>query len=100
MELSAYSAYQELGYDIQFWRTTSGLEVDFILGGGDVAIEVKSSKNVSQKALRPLRAFIEEYSPSKAMIVCNEPAPRISGEIRIVPYRQFLKELWSGEIIH
>ena len=99
MELSAYGTYKELGYDIQFWRTTSGLEVDFILGGGDVAIEVKSSKNVSQKALRPLRAFIEEYSPSKAMIVCNEPAPRISGEIRIVPYRQFLKELWSGEII-
>jgi uncharacterized protein len=33
MELLAHRAYRELDYDITFWRTKSGLEVDFILGG-------------------------------------------------------------------
>jgi len=37
MEILAHRAYRELDYDVNFWRTKSGLEVDFILGQGEVA---------------------------------------------------------------
>ena len=57
MELAAHASYSELQYDIHFWRTRSGLEVDFILGAGEVAIEVKGSSHVHDRELRPLRAF-------------------------------------------
>ena len=40
MQLLAHSSYQELGYSINLWRTKTGLEVDFIIGSGDVAVEV------------------------------------------------------------
>lgn len=33
MEMVAHSSYSELDYEINFWRTRSGLEVDFVLGG-------------------------------------------------------------------
>jgi predicted AAA+ superfamily ATPase len=99
MELTAHASYSELDYPISFWRTKSGLEVDFILGGGEVAIEVKGSSRVEDRSLRPLAAFIKEQKPRKAFLVCNEAVERRVGEIRIVPWRSFLRELWSGDVI-
>lgn len=40
MELLAHRVYCDLNYDVNFWRTKSGSEVDFIIGDGEVAIEV------------------------------------------------------------
>ncbi len=99
MELIAHNSYNELDYDIHFWRTKTGLEVDFILGKGEVAIEVKGASRVDKRSLRPLNAFIEEYSPRKAIVVCNEKEERVHGAIRIMPHRNFLQELWNGNII-
>ena len=98
-EIAAHSSYSELNYDINFWRTKSGLEVDFILGGGDVAIEVKGVSRLDSRYLRPLAAFIDEYSPEKALVVCNEKAERVVGKIRIMPWETFLRSLWEGGII-
>ncbi|MFQ5637629.1 MAG: ATP-binding protein [bacterium] len=99
MELIAHSSLTELDYDIHFWRTRSGLEVDFILGDGKVAIEVKGTSRVENRDVRPLRAFIDEYSPPKSIVVCNEKSARLHDGIRILPWRSFLDELWGGKII-
>ncbi len=99
MEIAAYNSYNELDYEINFWRTKSGLEVDFVLGRGEVAIEVKGAARIEKRDLRPLIAFTEEYSPRKALVVCNEREERIHGGIRIMPYRNFLRALWEGKII-
>ena len=86
-------------YDVHYWRTRSGLEVDFILGAGEVAVEVKGSAQVRDRELRPLRAFAQEHRPRAALVVSNEPAEREAGGIRIMPWEQFLRRLWAGEII-
>jgi predicted AAA+ superfamily ATPase len=99
MEILAHRAYRELDYDVNFWRTKSGLEVDFILGKGEVAVEVKGTSRVDTTDLRPLKTFIQEYRPARAFVVCNERASRAHEDIRIVPWRNFLKMLWSGEVI-
>ena len=99
MEILAHRAYRELDYDVNFWRTKSGLEVDFILGKGEVAIEVKGTSRVDTTDLRPLKTFIQEYHPARAFVVCNERASRAHEDIRIVPWRDFLKMLWNGEVI-
>jgi predicted AAA+ superfamily ATPase len=99
MELAAYASYSELHYDIDFWRTKSGLEVDFILGAGQVAVEVKGASRVGSSDLRPLAAFIAEHKPRLALVVCNEAAERVVDGIRIVPWRSFLSALWAGEIV-
>ncbi len=99
MELRAYSAYKELDYPIQYWRTKSGLEVDFVLGAGEVAIEVKGTSRVDTRDLRSLSRFVDEYSPRRAIVVCNEPRSRVRDDIRIMPWVRFLQELWSGRIL-
>ena len=100
LELSAYNAYKELDYEINLWRTKSGLEVDFILARGEVAIEVKGTSRVDKRDLRSLNTFIDQYSPRKSFIVCNEREERVHGKIQIMPWRKFLYDLWEGKIIH
>jgi len=99
MEILAHRAYRELPYNVNFWRTKSGLEVDFILGQGEVAVEVKGTNRVDNADLRSLKTFIQEYRPARAFVVCNERAPRMHEDILILPWRDFLRALWSGEVI-
>jgi predicted AAA+ superfamily ATPase len=99
MELLAHRSYEGLGYDVHFWRTKTGLEVDFVLGRGEVAIEVKGSSRVDSAEFRPLEAFIEEHRPRKTILVCNESRPRIHGRVQVLPWREFLTRLWGGGII-
>ncbi len=98
-ELKAHASYSEIHYDIRFWRTKTGLEVDYVLGDGEVAIEVKGTSRVDARSLRSLRTFVEEYAPRKAIVVCNEPTERVVGSVRILPWKEFLQLLWSGEVI-
>lgn len=99
LELTAHSIYRELEYPIQFWRTKSGAEVDFVLGDGEVAIEVKGVQRVDKRDLRGLKAFNESFSPKRSIVVCNEAEERIQEGIRIVPWRRFLHQLWAGSIL-
>jgi predicted AAA+ superfamily ATPase len=99
MELAAHASYSELNYQIHFWRTKSGLEVDFVLGEGEVSIEVKGQRVVDNKDLRGLAAFMDEYQPEKALVVSLETEERVIGKIRILPWRRFLEKLWTGGII-
>jgi predicted AAA+ superfamily ATPase len=66
MELAAHASYRELHYGIRYWRTKTGQEIDFILGDGEIALEVKGTSRVDQRELRSLAVFMEEYSPKAA----------------------------------
>jgi uncharacterized protein len=97
MELKAHSSYTEQFYPITYWRTSSGFEVDFILGEGEIAIEVKSSDQVNYRHLKGIRAFREEHSPRRSIVVSCDEKPRITDDgIEILPWRVFLNGLWEG----
>jgi predicted AAA+ superfamily ATPase len=98
-ELYAHSSYSDLNYSISYWRTTSQIEVDFILGNHEVAVEVKGTNNVQSRHLKGLKSFSEEYKVKKLVIVSNDPMERSIGDITILPWNLFLKKLWAGEII-
>jgi predicted AAA+ superfamily ATPase len=99
MELLAWRSYREININFSFWRTATGLEVDFIIGDAQVAIEVKGTSSVSNKETRGLRAFIEEHTPQKAIVVCNERRIRKVGEVTVYPWRDFLEALWGGKVV-
>lgn len=99
-ELMAYVGLHEINTSIQYWRSKSGLEVDFILNDGDIAIEVKVSNNPRAADYKGIRTYCKDESPSKAIIVCNTPQARTTEEdIHIIPWRKFLSDLWQGKII-
>ena len=98
-ELHAHSHYSGLNYMISYWRTASQIEVDFILGDYQVALEVKSTEIVNERHLKGLKAFSEEYNVKRAIVVSNDPFPRSLGDIQVLPWKMFLDELWNGEIV-
>ena len=99
MEIVAHRSYRDLGYGLHFWRTKSGLEVDFVLGDGEVAVEVKGTSRLDPSDFRSLRAFVEDNRPRAAMVVCNERLPRVHEGIDVLPWREFLARLWGGAIL-
>jgi predicted AAA+ superfamily ATPase len=98
-ELIAYSHYSGKNFPVSYWRTASQLEVDFILGEHEAAVEVKSTKNVATNHLTGLKAFREEYKTKHSMVVSMDPKPRLVNNILILPWEEFLRRLWDGKII-
>lgn len=98
-ELKAYIDYKTEDDELYFWRTREGYEVDFIIDG-KAAIEVKTTRNISNKDLKGLRAFKEENAVKEYIIICNELFERTTDDgIRIIPWKIFLDRLWDGYII-
>lgn len=99
MELRAYQAYKNPEMRISYWRTSSGQEVDFLLGEREVAVEIKAGK-VHEGDLRALKVLIEDAPVRKAVVVSLEKKPRrVAQQIEILPWLDFLSLLWSGKII-
>ena len=100
MELKAYQAYKNPELDIYYWRTSTGFEVDFILGNMSAAIEVKSSQRIHSGHIRGMKALLEEHKVKRAIIVSLEKYPRkLEKNIEVLPWQVFLESLWSGERI-
>jgi uncharacterized protein len=104
MELIAYREIRRKHFTITYWRTKTGLEVDFILGKAKVAIEIKISEQVHKQDLKGLLAFCEENPQTKAIVVSQDKNVRTleindKTSITILPWKVFLQQLWEEKII-
>lgn len=99
MEIIAYRAYQDLDFPINYWRTKTGLEIDFVLGRGQVAIEVKGKSKIDKRDLRGLNAFKQDYKPKQSFLVYIGKLNRTTDGIDIINYQAFYELLWQGKII-
>ena len=97
MELKAWIDYRSPRSKLTYWRSLSMHEVDFCIDD-NLAIEVKASRNVSEKQLKGLKALREEGIFRQFVVVCQEEHPRIVDGISILPWRFFLEQLWYGSL--
>ena len=74
------------GEAVSYWRSTTGFEVDFVLGD-HTAIEVKAKASVSPQDLKSLRALPEEKKLKRYLCVSLEPRRRQAEEGTILPWR-------------
>ena len=99
MELLNYRRYRAPDLDVRFWRTSTGLEVDFVLGEMDAAIEVKGSARVHEGDLGGLRALRSSHPVKHGLVVSLEKEPRrLEGGIEVLPWRVFVERLWAGDL--
>jgi len=94
-ELIAWRDYVS-GEPVQYWRSTSGFEVDFVLGD-HTAVEMKAKESISWQDLRSLRAIAEEKRLKRYLCVSLEPRRRQLEHITVLPYQEFLEALWAGQ---
>lgn len=98
-ELSAHTRYTEMQYELSYWRLSSGIEVDFVLGPGKVAIEAKGKERITSRDLKGLLNFKKDFPEAKRlMVVCLEKRMRRTDQgVDIVPYQDFTRLLWGGK---
>ena len=72
---------------LSYWRTRSGLEVDFVVYGPDLfwAIEVKRSARIDKRDLTGLKAFGVDYPQAERVLLSFAPEPLLIDGIRCEP---------------
>jgi predicted AAA+ superfamily ATPase len=93
--LRAWVAYRGAGEDLFFWRTRSGVEVDFVVYGpnGFWAVQVQNSPDVRPADIRPLRTFREDYPESTAVPLYRGGERRRVDDVWCLPVEPFLRDL-------
>jgi len=100
LEIKSYLDYTLSDLKINFWRSQTHQEVDFVIGKV-LAIEVKASKNISEADTKSLSILKEEtaFKKIRRMIVCREKSKRTTNSgVEVIPYKEFLNDLWTGRL--
>jgi predicted AAA+ superfamily ATPase len=97
LELKNYINAKNLRSKINYWGIANKTEVDFIIDK-KIAIEVKATNLVGERHLKGLNLMSEDYELSKKYVVSCDDTVRSLNDTIILPYREFCKRLWNGEI--
>ncbi len=97
-QLRAWNAYSENPFELFFWKTQSGMEVDFVLYGetGIYAIEVKNSGKVKPEHLKSLHAFKTEYPQAKTLLLYRGNERLKINDHLCMPCEDFFEKLTPG----
>lgn len=98
--LRAWLAYTEDQHELFYWRTRSGVEVDFVIYGPRefVAIEVKNAARIHAKDLTSLKAFRQDYPQSRQLLLYRGDERRTIDGIACIPCEDFLRALQPAHI--
>lgn len=93
--LRAINDYFNLNYKIYFWRTLTGIEVDFVIYGsrGLHAFEIKRASQITNKMVKGLKAFKDDYPEAKLHVLYTGKHKEYIGDIDIIPFEDALREL-------
>jgi uncharacterized protein len=97
--LRAWIDYSSKEGKLYFWRTKSGLEVDFIVYGeiGFYAIEVKHAKTIQPKDLRGLVEFKRDYPEAECILLYQGKETLKKKGVLCYPVEKFLLGLSPDE---
>ena len=98
LEIRAYSSYKRIRLNLCYWRSKHGHEVDILIGD-DIAIEIKSTKFVTDTHIKSLRYLAEEKVFNRYFLVSHDLIERRQGNIEIIHWQKFLDLLWSDQIV-
>lgn len=101
-ELLAFRSYRRRDLELFYWRTSTGMEVDFVLVDRVAAIEVKASSRVHETDLKGLTALADDAPVGRRLLVCLEREPRQltdrHGQVLVLPWGHFVDRLWADAL--
>jgi predicted AAA+ superfamily ATPase len=99
--LRAWLAYRGDDAKLFFWRTRTGVEVDFVVYGaaGFWALEVKNTARVRPEDLRGLQAFAADYPQATLALLYRGTRRERHGRIWVLPVGEFLRTLQPRHLL-
>lgn len=94
-QLSAVNDLLNLGYTLHYFRTASGVEVDFVLYGerGIVGVEVKIGNHFNDTMIRGLKNFARDYPEATLYLFYGGEKKLYIGNITVLPLTYALPNL-------
>lgn len=87
-------------YKISYFRTATGVEVDFVLYGerGIVGVEVKLSERFNESMIKGLKNFGRDYPEAKLYLLYLGKEKLYVDNVTVIPVSEFLRgmEKWVG----
>ncbi len=82
-------------FEISYFRTVAGSEVDFVIHGKDklIAIEIKNSHRYNSSWLRGLRQFGKDYPEAKLQLLYTGRERMYVGDIEVIPVAEYLMQM-------
>lgn len=99
--LRGWVQLQKEKHSLSFWRTSTGLEVDFVIYGpkGFWAIEVKRNAHLSPSDINGIKAFSEEYPEAQCFFVTMAKRRENYRGFSVIPLEEFLLGIDPEKII-
>lgn len=97
-EMRAYLYYKRLFLKMGYWKSVNRQEVDLTIGE-EIAVEIKSTRKVSSKHLRNLKALREEKIFKKFFLVSCDSDNTLQDSIYCLHWSEFLRRLWKNQIL-
>lgn len=93
--LRAIIDYDQLDLSIHYWRTATGIEVDFVVYGerGLFAFELKSRNHIERKDFSGLKAFKQDYPIAQCFLIYGGDRCEKHDDTLVLPIQQALMEL-------
>ena len=91
-EIKSILSYKRIDEQLYYWRSND-FEVDLIVGN-KMAIEIKSTEQISDKHINGLKTLREEGIVKEYHIISRDPVKREMDKINVWPYNEFIKYLW------
>ncbi|MBU4210245.1 AAA family ATPase [Patescibacteria group bacterium] len=94
-QLMANNDLLKLGYEVNYYRTATGVEVDFVLYGkrGLVAIEVKKSGKFKEGMISGLKRFKLDYPEAKLYLLYGGSQELYVNGVTVMSLEKALKEM-------
>lgn len=101
-ELNAHISYENIGGELFYWRTADGNEIDFIWKRGSkiIAIELKSNTRWKDEYSASFRSLLNSNVKPTACygVYCGDETLKKDFGL-VLPWKEFLKRLYIGDII-
>ena len=83
------------GARIFYWRTATGLEVDFVVYSETrfIAIEVKRKRRISSQDLRGIRSFGADYPEARLLVLFGGDREQIVDGVKLAPVKTALANI-------
>lgn len=94
-QINAMNDLLNWGYKLYYFRTSTGVEVDFVLYGerGIVGVEVKLSERFNESMIKGLKNFGRDYPEAKLYLLYLGKEKLYMDNVTVIPVAEFLIEM-------
>ena len=96
-EVQRLNEYLQAGYNLSYLRTKDELEIDLIIEKPrqpPILLEIKSSNRVDERKFDRFKNLKKDLGAKEFWVACQEPFPRASAAVEILPWQEVLKRLF------